>query len=195
MAYERIWPAVSRPFLTNGTARGTFTVDDYTGFYVNQLLNLTSTTQPLLQVKIKRIDEDGTIHVGRPDKGIEDRADVSAYLVADNAIATAPEQRIPTMKPEDIVQAVYERDPVKAVRTLSVDAEGKSWSDNNPLPTKKGGVNLTPKAGFNRVVIVRDVDGNPTQYQFFKNTTQTGYIDVTYDVDGNAIEYKGTDLS
>jgi len=123
MAYERLWAAVVRPFSSDGTARGTLQVSNYTGFFVKQSVSLTSNTKPSLTLQIQRIDPDGTIYVG--NKGdINSRVDVSAYLVADAAQIMAPEQSYSPVKPDEIINAVYERDPVKAIRTENVDPQG-----------------------------------------------------------------------
>jgi len=126
MAIEKSFDAVSQPFTANGTAQGIITVADASGFYAKQKVTLTSNTQPALQLEVRRVTPT-TIQVGHPGTPFNGPyADVSAYTVADSATATAPEQVKPVLKPDEIIQAVYARDPAVALRTLQVNKFGQA---------------------------------------------------------------------
>jgi len=189
MSFERLWPSVTKLFISNGTIRGTFQVSDYAGLYVKQLINLTSTTKPSLQVQIKRIDDNGTIYVGGPTEEISHRIDISAYLVTDSATLFAPEQLKTRIKKEDQDQASYESEPINARRVIGVDAHGKAWSDTNPMPTTSGGTSLTPSS-FDDIQIIRDAEDSPIRYDFYLASVQVGAIDVTYNANKSSVRYK-----
>ena len=189
MAYERLWAAVSQPFLSNGTTKGTLQVSDSTGFYVKQQVSLISNTIPTpLPLEIKRIDADGTIYVGTPGANILDRRNIAAYLVSDGAIISAPEQSFSFIKPDEIVNAEYERDPIKAQRVVPVDAKGNFIGPSNGLP-----VQLLSGFGlplFDDVQKVLDPNDLPLSFKFFKSLVQVAQIDVTYNTNGTSIEFK-----
>lgn len=144
MASERKWFAVSQAFIANGTANGIIQVSDAAGFYVKAQVRITSITQPDLLLEVKRIDGTQFIHVGPIGQSIDARTNVSAYLVADSASITLNEQKIPTIKTEDIIQAVYDREPIVAIRSVLVDRYGKHYSTANPLPVRlsDGSINI-----------------------------------------------------
>lgn len=126
MAIEKSFDAVSQPFVANGTVQGVITVADASGFYAKQKVTLTSNTQSALQLEVRRVTPT-TIQVGHPGTPFNGPyADVSAYTVADSAIVAAPEQVKPVLKPDEIIQAVYARDPAVALRTLQVNKFGQA---------------------------------------------------------------------
>lgn len=182
MAYERLWPAVTKSFITNGTARGTFQVSDSTGFYVKQTATLKSNTQPDLFLEIKRIDPDSTIHVGDPLKDINNRTDVSLYLVADTASIFAAEQKINAgPKPEEINNFEYERDPIKAKRVIPVDSRGRFYSSTNPIPVIDGS-----KFKYDDLDIAsKNGNGDPLIINFYQSLVLVATYTFTYDVDGD----------
>lgn len=129
MAYERVWPAVSQNFTANGTQDGIVTVADTAGFYVKQAINLTSTAfvDPL-PLEVKRIDGTTIIHVGPIGTSMLSSAtNISTYLVADSAKITANEQLIRFIKPDEIRNFIYEREPIKADRVIFVDKYGRYY--------------------------------------------------------------------
>ena len=192
MSLERNWQFVQSSFISDGTLRGTFQVGSTVGFYVGQLINLSSTIQPEIQLKIKRIDSDGTIHVGSLDKGILDRTPIAQFLVADSSVAIANEQVKSKVPKVDQDAASYESEPINARRVLPIDNTGNSYGKNNPIPvsgtftsTSSG---LAP-SNFDDIKIIRNINGDPTRYQFFLLGVSVGNIDVFYDSFG-ASEYR-----
>jgi hypothetical protein len=134
MSLERRWPYASQAFTANGTNLGGISVADTYGFFVKQSVQVRSNAVPTINLEIKRITGN-TIYVGKADNNIDLRTDVSAYLVADSAVITAFEQLIRPIKGEEIIQYVYDREPIVAWRTIGVDRYGNPWSATNPLPT------------------------------------------------------------
>jgi hypothetical protein len=189
MSFERLWPSVTKTFISNGTARGTFQVSDYAGLYVKQLISLTSTSQPSLQVQIKRIEPDGTIYVGGATEDISHRVNISQFLISDSATAFAAEQLKTKIKKEDQDQASYESEPINARRVIGVDAKGNAWSNTNPLPVISGGEALPYT---DDIKIIRDSSQDPIRYEFYLGIVMMYYITVSYDTNKNAIEYKTT---
>lgn len=140
MALERSWNAVQQSFTANGTQDGLVTVADSSGFYVKQYIQISSNTQPTLSLEVKRVNGANSIFVGpipspTNKSNLAARTDVSAYLVADNALILAPEQTIPPIRPDDIENYIYEREPVKAHRSVLVDQHGDFFTVTNPLST------------------------------------------------------------
>lgn len=188
MAYERLWPAVAASFISDGTAQGTLQVSDSTGFYVKQAVSVKSNTQPALPLEIKRIDPNATIYVGPVNGNILSRTDVSAYLLADSAAIFAKEQSFSFLKPDEIANAEYERDPVKAIRTVAVDARGNFYGPGNGIPISIAeGFDLPT---FDDVQKVLDPNDLPLSFKFFKSLIQVAQIDVTYNVNGTSIRFK-----
>jgi len=123
MALERKWEAVSQAFTADGTQNGIITVADASGFYAKQKVTLISNTQPSSLFEVRRITRT-TIQVGDIGSSFNTYSDVSKYLVADSAQIIAPEQEKPTIRPDDIFQALYNKDPSVALRNLIVDKFG-----------------------------------------------------------------------
>lgn len=129
MALERSWTAVLQSFTANGTEDGLITVANASGFYVKQYVQITSNTQPTLVLEVKRVDNVNSIWVGpipsaTNKSNLAARTDVSAYLVSDSAAIFAPEQTIGPIRPDDIENYTYEREPTKARRVELVDQVG-----------------------------------------------------------------------
>lgn len=123
MAIERKWEGVSQFFVNNGTLNGIIVVPDASGFFAKQKVTLTSDTQPAKQYEVRRVTPT-SVQVGEINTQFTTYADVTAYTIADNAKITAPEQDKPTLKPDDIWQAIYQRDPAVALRNLLVSKFG-----------------------------------------------------------------------
>lgn len=136
MALEKSWEAVRVPFTANGTLQGVIEVADTTGFFNKSLVLLTSSTQPNLSVEVKYVLSETELIVGPIGKGINaPPINVSAYLVSDNAIISAAFQPKPSgPTPDEIIKAVYQRDPTVAIRTFAVDYWGNGYTPSNPLP-------------------------------------------------------------
>lgn len=136
MAIERFWFAASQLFTANGTNTGLIEVADVANFYVKAKVRISSTSAPAQLLEIKRIEGKTRIFVGPIGSSIQDRTDVSAYLVAHNARIDLYEQEIPRIPPEDMMAAVYAREPIVAIRSALVDKYGEYWSSTNPLPVQ-----------------------------------------------------------
>lgn len=134
MASERKWFTVSQLFTADGTTNGKITVADVTGFYVKSQVRIISNTQNAILLEVKRIEGTTDIYVGPIGQDIESRISMSSFLVADLASITLHEQKIPTIKQEDIWQAIYAREPIVALRNVLVDKYGRYYDSSNPLP-------------------------------------------------------------
>lgn len=133
--FEKRWAAVSpQLFTSNGTANGQLTVVDSSVFKVKQQVNLSSSTQPNLNLEIKSILDDVTILVGPPAGNIFTYSDITAYTVADGGNIWAIEQKRSSVPVEEINRAVYEEEPVVAERVILIDKHGNKFDENNPLP-------------------------------------------------------------
>lgn len=195
MALEKRWAAVSQAFTADGTLQGVVPVADSSGFFAKQTVSIISDTQPRQDFQVKRVYP-GQIWVGLTTTGIMNYIDVSAYKLADHAVITANEQVKPTLKPDEIWQAVYQFDPAVAIRGLGVDENGNPWGPNNPMPVSasSGGGGIVPSK-YGDVKATYDVNGNVTRYDFYSQTVLQGYIIISYDVNGNQIDYQGYNAS
>lgn len=138
MAFERKLAAVPpQAFTANGTSVGVVTIEDTTGFYIKQFINLQSDTLQSAGFQVKNVLSDTQLIIGLPDNSLRaplKRLDLSDYLVADNATISAPEQDNFTIKPDDHYLATFLPAPVSADRVVPVDPHGNFYNDNNPLP-------------------------------------------------------------
>lgn len=128
MAFEKRWAQVPvQSLIANGTADGQLQIADAYRLKVKQLLLLTSGSQPTLQIQVKRVMSPTLILVGKKDEDIDDRIDVSAYLVSDGAAIVNPDpnQARPKIGVEDFARAVYDEEPTVAIRTVMVDRGGR----------------------------------------------------------------------
>jgi hypothetical protein len=195
MANERLWDSIGPiAFTANGGADGVVTLTSTQGLRVKQQVKIYSASlqPPEQKLEIKKVLSFTKAIIGPIETKGEfmSRYDLSGYLVADSATLTVIEQKKSKPRPEDIIQAIYEQEPVVAIRTHAVDELGRSYNDGNPLPIVEGGNQIGP-AEFDEVVIVRDGEDFPTQYQFFLNGVQIHHIDVSYNPNKFAIRYKG----
>ena len=111
----------STPLLADGGEYGELQLLGAFRFRVGQIIILRSNTEEEIQVKVNRVTSDVSLEVGSFDTPVSDRVDVSEYLVADNAAVNLLEQSRPTIPPDDVWRAVYEEEPIIALRTTNVD--------------------------------------------------------------------------
>jgi len=134
--FEKQWVAVAPTlFTSNGSANGYIQVVDTKGFKVKATAIISATSQPNLTVQIKRVISPTQMVVGPLNTAISNtQVDLSAYTVAAGAFIFQDQQPRVTIAPADIIQAVYEQEPVVAIRTESVDQYGNPYGVGNPLP-------------------------------------------------------------
>jgi hypothetical protein len=129
MAFEkRLAELSARLLIADGTADGQLQIADAFLLKVKQTILLKSTTQATRQVQVKRVTGPTTFFVGRLDEDIEDRIDVSAFLVADGATVSQTDTAFlkrPKIAPEDFQRAVYDEEPTVALRSVIVDRGGR----------------------------------------------------------------------
>lgn len=132
---ERKWLAVTpQVFTNNGTTQGLVKVADTRLFHVKQKVVVFSDEVSPIALEIKRINNLTDMELGLVGQDIDHRSNLSALLTTDNASISAPLQSRPTISYEDLRRAVYEEEPVVALRTMQVDRLGNHYTDNNPLP-------------------------------------------------------------
>ena len=198
MAYERLWSKVQQAFAANGSIDGGIQVADSSGFFVTAYVQIFSNTQQPRNLQIKKIVTETkpyTIYVGplsEKQSDINARTPVNEYLLIDNAQILQPEQKIGEIKEPNVINNVYERDPVKAFRVEPVDPYGNPIGPNNPLAVY---IKSLAPSGFGDVQITYDSSSNPIQYNFYLKTVLQGYITVTYDTNDNPINYQGYDAA
>lgn len=199
MAIEQKWLDVSpRLFTANGGAEGQIKLFDTRGFKVKMIVIVQNSIGEQLTVQVKRVNKKSIIVGPKPGDpgtqqgkaGLKTTTDLTAYTVIGGSFVYAVEQDKVKLKPDDIIQAVYEQEPVVAIRTFPVDENGNSYNQENPIPTVPGGDQITPPE-FDEVIIVRDGEDYPIEYQFLKDEAQVGHITVEYNQNRSAVRYKG----
>jgi len=140
MASERMWESTGPiAFIADGGADGTVTVESVSGLRVKQEVIITATSKPTLsKLEIKKVLSATKIIVGPINTKGEflSRQDLSAYTVALSASIKVIEQKKSKPRPEDIISAVYEQEPVVGIRTYAVDELGRGYNQSNPVPIK-----------------------------------------------------------
>ena len=119
---------------SDGLLNGQITIDDTCAFVVGHIVILSSSTQGTTRLQVKRVTNSSTLFLGRIDKKIDDRVDLTSYLVADGASIEASEQPRPTVPEQEIERLTYDEESVIARRVVIVDKYGAKVSDDNPLP-------------------------------------------------------------
>lgn len=198
MAIERRWLAIPpRQFTADGTSQGLIMLENTRDLRVKMRIVLKSSAKTDIPVQIKRVAKTfiivGPVPLPNTQKAINERIDITGFLVADGAFLYAEEQDKSMLKPDDADQATYEQEPVVARRVISVDENGNFYNNDNPVPTIQGGSQIAPPE-FDEVVIVRDSDDYPTQYQFFLKGAQVWAIDVEYNSNKFSVHYKGNKI-
>ena len=124
MAFEKNWAGIpAQSFIADGSSQGEILLLSTDGFFVKMDVNVVSSTQPVLNLEVKRVLSPTLLVVG-PKGSIELRSDLSAYHSADNASIGANQQRRPTIPIQELQRAVYQEEPAVALRTMDVDPHG-----------------------------------------------------------------------
>jgi hypothetical protein len=132
VAIEQKWPMVSPKLLTaNGGSDGIIKVASTAGFKVKQIAILQAPSLAPTQVKIQRVVSKTELIVGpagplvQGKQNMNTRVDVSNYTLALGSFIFAAEQDKVKLKPEDILQAIYDQEPVVGIRSILVDQFGE----------------------------------------------------------------------
>ena len=170
MAIEKSWSSVAPTLFTaDGGAQGQIQVASTNGLKVKQRIVISAVSLPDLQVQVKRVISPTSILVGllnppQGQQGLGGRANLSAYTVALGAFLYAEEQPKSLLKPDDIIQAVYDQEPACAIRVDLVDQLGNYYETANPLPVKltDGSINIeTINAELRVQLSAKDNDPKP----------------------------------
>lgn len=181
----------ARLFSANGTADGIVTVANISDFFTKQIIQINATGLPSLNLEIKRFLTPTTFRVG-PAGHIQAKQDLSAYTVALGANISAEEQNRPGITDKEILRAVYAEEPIVAIRTANVDANGDYYNSNNPVPVTVVSGGSGGSSNFTKILITRDIDKDITQAKFLLGSTEVRNYDLTYDIDKDLIEVDKT---
>lgn len=132
---KKYYTIPDQPFTSNGTINGIVTIASTYGFKVGMTVTLKSDSLQPRNLKIKRIISETQFHVGEDKTRIWEYADITGFLVSDNAIISLTEQERPVIHINEIQRQVYEEEPTVALRTMPVDWLGRPYSVDNPMPT------------------------------------------------------------
>ncbi len=135
---KRLLAVPPQAFTVDGNANGVITIAESAFFRVGQDVIIESSNPAVstLYLRIKRVINNTEIHLGDKDRGIGDRTDVSAFLVAEGATIKAIEQKRPPIPEQEIERLTYEEEPVIARRVILVDKYGSKYEMDNPLPVQ-----------------------------------------------------------
>ncbi len=183
-AIEKSWPAVPPQLLTaDGTSLGIVNVADSRGFKVKQQVVISATGQPDIIAKIMRFNSPTQFRVGpvspKAGQGLTGTVDLSLYTVAQGAFVYAQEQPKVTIKPEDIMQAIYRQEPGTTIGVELDDEWGNPYSKDNPLPVAFDGtitIGQVEVVGSNGNTIEPNPDGSLNV-----NTKSVGLFTLPYD--------------
>jgi hypothetical protein len=181
--FERQWLAVPPRLLTSdGGIQGQIKVADTAGFKVKAQVVIGSTSQNQLLVEVKRVLSKTEMAVGPIGKNINERTNLSAFTLTDTAYVYQDIQARVNISPQDIVQAVYEQEPVVAIRTTSVDQYGNPYNIDNPIPIVFDGTIAIGKVevqGTNGNIIEPNPDGS-INVNIIPSTSATNVVKNTF---------------
>lgn len=165
MAIEQKWPAVPpQLFTVDGGQYGVIKVASAAGFKVKQRVVVQASTQPTLQLQVKRVIGSDTIIVGdiptkQGEQSLTHRKDLSAYTVLLGAFVFAEEQDKNKIKPDDIWQAIWRQEPGT---TIGVEIDDQYGNAIDSVRDSNGLNRLAVDGQFHAEVDVQvdvDVDG------------------------------------
>jgi hypothetical protein len=136
VSIEKTWgPVPPIAFSANGKKSGEIPLADARLLRVGMKIMLQSSSLPdPKELKVKRVI-DNSIWVGPAGSGIEQRTDVSGYLLIDAAFVFVNEQQKSNVPIDDQEQASWEHEPVNGRRVFDVDSSGNPYEVENPYPS------------------------------------------------------------
>lgn len=174
MAIEQKWPMVSPQLLTaDGGTEGEVHVASTAGFKVKQIVVLQAPTIAPMQVKVQRVISRTQIIVGPAGPAVQGkqnmntRVDVSMYTVVAGSFIFAAEQDKSKLKPDDILQALYDQEPTVGLRSVLIDQFGDYFDSV-----------LDPNTGQRRLAVDATVNVEINNVQLF--TKPFDAITATY---------------
>lgn len=191
MAIEKKWLAVPPRLMTaDGTTEGVITVTSTKDLRVKMEIVLQAPLIPPTRLQLKRVLSSTQIIVGPfPDTntqgkaGLRTTSDVSVYTVLAGSFIYTAEQNKSIPKSDDIDQAVYEQEPVVAIRTFAVDDLGNSYNSLNPLP-------VTPSLFSMGILSIPELVRQcmaSMNYNSVQSTTVGNVETIIFNLDGNLV--------
>lgn len=183
---ERSWTEVVQQFTANGSTNGIVSVASTKGFYSKQIVSINSLTKQPISLQVKRVLSKTTLIVGPKSSSMNDRADISEYLLNDNAWILSQEQTRPNIPQIDYERACYQEEPVVAKRSILVDDLGNTYNDSNPMPVNLTGESITvkldpfPGPSIESRQPSTIINGNETQIAEFTALFNQSYIKKIY---------------
>ena len=127
MAREKFWAEVGPLiFIADGGTEGEIQVQSTKGLYVKQAIILKSSTVVRVDLEIKRVLSKTVFKVGRKGHRTDDFANITNFLVSDNATIRTLEQTKRIVPPENIIQAKFAGSPTNGDRSVLVDYLGRT---------------------------------------------------------------------
>ena len=140
---EKHWTPIGPiPITAPGTTSGILTLQTTFELHVKMIVALTDPSLPPKKVEIKRVNSHTQIEVGEPDAPIGSRSDVSMYGATSFLYFSGSKRQ--TIPIQEINRAVYEEEPIVAIRTIPIDPFGDYYTVENPVPVQlsDGSINI-----------------------------------------------------
>lgn len=114
----------------DGDTEGNIHIASTAGFKVKQIIILQAPAIAPMQVKVQRVTSSTTMIVGpvgpqvQGKQNMNTRVNIAIFTVAAGSFVFAAEQDKATLKPEDILQAIYDQEPAVGLRSVLIDQYG-----------------------------------------------------------------------
>lgn len=183
MASERLWSAIpTTNFISNGGTEGQVTLLSTRGIKVKMKVIIDADSPSITAtLEVKKVVDEYSIVLGPAGKAMRgpgSTSDLTQYTIARNARLRIDEQERPAIVPDAYNRAVYEEEPVVAVRTIGVGPLGQIIDDRWD--------GIVPQE-FDDVQITRDDDGDVVEAQFFLRTEMIADILLEYDLNKDVV--------
>lgn len=137
---ERKWlPIAARTLTADGGLNGEVSLSSTLNFRVKQRVYLKSSTQIQIQYEVRQVNSPTSLELGVPGTPHDNRANLTAFLLSDNAVIYADSQARSNIALQELNRVVYAEEPIMAIRTHNVDPFGQSYTVDNPLPVELNG--------------------------------------------------------
>ena len=211
MALEKRWLAVPEQTTTlQGEDCGVLQVENANLFRVKQIVRLNDGTSIRL-FQVKRVNSANELELGGVATGINDRSDLTSF--PPGSLLSADEQERTRIAVDDTQRAVYEEDPVVALRTIAVDRNGDivdATQSEFSIQTPDGNMPLTGDAcadgtnplhvsvqndaftlPYNKMTVTRRRHcGQPEEISTFKSGIAQEIMTIQYFPDGEFMDFE-----
>jgi hypothetical protein len=171
MAYENYWPTVTSNLSATGGSDGRLSLTSTYGFYVRQKVTLSSGASSITG-EVKEVLSSTVLRMG-PDNGIIPGAGLNLSAFLAGGTLTAQYQQIQFHGNGNVPQIVYENEPTKALRVITVDPVGNyidPSGSSTPISVTVTGLSVTVSNASLTIVVTASTGA---AFQFTKVAAAT----------------------